>query len=158
MNPRPLLRAALVAVAVVALAAGACRKREQTATQTTPDTSAPATVPTAEPAASVRVTDVQLGSSLAADKKVTAPTDTFSPKDTIFASVATEGSGSTTLRAKWTFQDGQTVKEDSRTISPSGNAQTEFSIQKPDGWPKGNYKVEISADGQPAVAKDFKIQ
>ena len=60
--------------------------------------------------------------------------------------------------AKWTFQDGQTVKEDSRSITPTGPAATEFSIQKPSGWPKGSYKVDITVNGQPFTSKSFRVE
>ena len=77
----------------------------------------------------------------------------------IFASVATNGSApSATVHAKWTFQDGQTVKDDSRAITPSGPAVTEFSIQKPGGWPKGTYKVDVSVDAGPVTTKNFRVE
>ena len=145
------------ALCAIVLVAGACKKREQPATSTAPEPGAPGITYTA-PAAAVRVTEVQVGKSLGPDKKVSAASDTFAPKDTIFASVSTEGSGTATVHAKWTFQDGQVVKEDSRSISPTGPAVTEFSIQKPGGWPKGNYKVEISLDGTPAATKEFRVE
>jgi hypothetical protein len=66
---------------------------------------------------------------------------------------------SATIYAKWTYQDGQTVKTDSRAIAPTGPAVTEFSIQKPEGWPKGGYKVDISVDGQAAASsKSFRVE
>ena len=70
--------------------------------------------------------------SLGPDKTVAAAADTFKPKDTIFAVVSTDGSApSSTIHVKWTYQgkETQTVKEDSRTISPTGPATSEFSIQ-----------------------------
>lgn len=81
-----------------------------------------------------------------------APTTSFSTKDTIFASVVTEGAGAAPaeMGAKWTFQDGQVVNETKRAIAASAVAVTEFSIQKPNGWPPGEYKVEISLDGKPS--------
>jgi hypothetical protein len=148
--------AVLVALALgSALAASSCKKAE-----------APAPVPTAAPVAevptpapAVAIVDVQLGNALGPDKKVQAAADTFKPTDTIFAVVSTEGSAATSVIAvKWTYQDGQTVKEDSRTIAPTGPATTEFSIQKPSGWPRGDYKVEVSVDGKPGPSKSFKVQ
>jgi hypothetical protein len=145
-----------LAVLVLALPLAACKKAETAA----PPAAVEATVPPAAPAApSVRVTDVQLGKSLGPDKKVQSPTETFAPKDTIFAAVITDGSGpAVTIGAKWTFQDGQTVKEDSRSITPNGSAITEFSIQKPGGWPKGSYKVDITVNGQAATSKSFRVE
>src|SRR5688572_33331839 len=71
---------------------------------------------TAEPAderttgQALRVTEVDLGSSVGPDGKINdnATTDEFRPNDTIYASVNTEGSATgATLVARWTYQDGQ---------------------------------------------------
>lgn len=153
-------RAALIA-AVLASAVGltACKKSEAPVPTPTAVAVEPTAAPTAVPAPAVTVTDLSLGNSVGADKKVEMPTDTFSPKDTIFASVSTVGSAaSSVIAVKWTFGDGQTVKEDSKTIAPTGPAVTEFSIQKPKGWPKGNYKVEVTVDGKPGPSKTFTVK
>ncbi len=155
---RNLLRAIPTALCVLAMVSPlACKKREEPAPApvTVEPTAAP--LPTAAPA--VKVTDVSLGKSLGADKKVAAASDMFKPKDTIFAVVQTDGNApSSVINVKWKYQDGQVVKEDSRTIVSSGPATTEFSIQKPSGWPKGDYTVEVVVDTQPAVTKSFKVQ
>jgi hypothetical protein len=110
-------------------------------------------------AAEVKVTEVQLGTAVGVDKRIAQPKTAFSTKDTIFASVATEGTANAAeIAAKWTFQDGQVVNESRRSIAPSGKEVTEFSIQKPDGWPAGSYKVEISLNGKPADSKTFTVQ
>jgi hypothetical protein len=84
--------------------------------------------------------------------------DTFGAKDTIFVTITTSGtSAGATIGVKWSMADGTPVSTDSRSIVPSGTDITEFSIQKPDGWPKGDYKVEITLDGAPAVTKTFKV-
>jgi hypothetical protein len=65
------------------------------------------------------------------------------------------------LAAKRTYtKNGKTVpvKEDTATISATGAAATEFHISKPDGWPAGNYKVEISLNGAAAASKDFSVK
>ncbi|MBC6943569.1 MAG: hypothetical protein DWB45_12725 [Xanthomonadales bacterium] len=102
---------------------------------------------------------VDLGNAVGADQKVTTPATTFATTDTIYAAVATTGSAANAvLNAKWTFGDGQTVNESSQTIAPNGDAVTSFHISKPDGWPKGSYKVEISLDGKVVASKDFTVQ
>jgi hypothetical protein len=123
----------------------------------------PAAPPTPPPAPSMApvpfaVRGVSLGNAIGADKRVTSPTSSFAATDTIYASVATEGAApSVTLTARWTYQDGQLVSETSETIAPSGPAATEFHIAKPDGWPAGSYKVEISANGMPATSQSFTV-
>jgi hypothetical protein len=107
----------------------------------------------------VRVTEVDLGRSLNADKTIGDNTDSFRPADTIYAAVVTEGSSSNaTLKARWTYQDGQLVDESARTIAPAGKVTTEFHISKPDGLPPGKYKVEVSLDGATAGTKDFEVK
>ena len=150
---------ALALFLAAALGPLACKKQEAPAPAPVVEPTAVPVPPT--PAPSVTVTDVSLGKTLGADKKVAAAMDTFKPKDTIFAVVSTDGSAaSSTIHVKWTFQgkETQTVKEDSKTITPTGPATTEFSIQKPSGWPKGDYQVEVTADGGTATTKTFKVQ
>lgn len=107
----------------------------------------------------VRVTDVSLGRAIGGDKAITDGTDKFRPNDTIYASVATDGTASSaTVRAKWTFEDGQTVDESTRTIAPGGRERTEFHIAKPNGWPAGKYKLEVFLNDQSAETKTFEVQ
>ena len=146
---RALHRSRIVLLASLALTAIGCSKKEE-----------PAAVPPppAAPAA-LRVTNVDLGKSLTADKAVANPTDDFMPRDTVFVSVATEGSApSATLVARFTYQDGQLVDEATQTIAPTGMARTEFHVFKPSGWPEGKYKVEITLNGAMAGSKDFEVK
>lgn len=109
-------------------------------------------------AAGVRVTGITLGRSLAADKGIADTTSAFRPSDTIYVSVETDGSSpQAMLQTRWTFQDGQVVKELSETIAPTGKVRTEFHIAKPDGWPAGKYTVAVSLNGAAAGAKDFEV-
>jgi hypothetical protein len=107
----------------------------------------------------LKVTDVSLGKSIGSDKAISERTVSFRPTDTIYASISTEGTAlSGTLRAKWTFEDGQTVDDSSRTLVPTGPERTEFHISKPGGWPAGKYKVEVYLNDQPASAKSFEVK
>ena len=149
---------ALAAAAVVALVA--CGKKEPPPPP--PPAPAPAPMPAPAPApVGVSLSAVTLGKAVGADKKVTAASETFAKGDTIYASVDTTGSGSATLAAKWTYsKDGKTVsvKDDTATITPTVPATSEFHISKPDGWPAGDYQVEISLDGKSVATKAFKVQ
>lgn len=107
----------------------------------------------------VRVTDVALGRAIGSDKTVSEATSTFRPTDTIYVSVRTEGTAaSSTLTARWTFEDGQVVDESSETIAPTGPEVTEFHVSNPDGWPAGGYEVAISLDGQPVETASFTVE
>lgn len=151
----------LIVAMASALALSACGKKEEPApAPAPPPVAAPAPAPVAPPApAPVAVAAVDLGTAVGADQKVTTPSTTFAPTDTIYAAVSTTGSAANAvLNAKWSYQDGQTVNESSQTIAPNGAAVTTFHISKPDGWPAGNYKVEISLDGSPVSTKDFSVK
>lgn len=156
----------MIAVSLAAtLALGACGKKDDATTADTapPAATQPATPPTSPdtmaPAASaISVDSVDLGTAIDANNKVTAAADSFAAKDTIYASVNTTGSGSGTLSAKWTYQDGQTVMETNEPIAPTGPVSTAFHISKPDGFPAGSYKVDITLDGKPVTSKDFTVK
>jgi hypothetical protein len=107
----------------------------------------------------VRVTAVNVGRGLGADKRLSDQTQQFRPTDVIYAVVETQGSGQNAdLQARWTYEDGQLVDEASRSISANGDDVTEFHISKPSGWPKGKYKVEILLNGSSAGSKDFTVK
>jgi hypothetical protein len=130
-----------------------------------PPTPAPTTLfvpPATTQPAVVSVTGVTLGNAIDAEKRVTSAVDTFTPKETIYASVDTIGTGPAKLRALWSFVRGEQVtKVDETTIeiSPTGPATSEFHVSKPSGWPKGDYKVEIFLNDAavPAQTKTFKV-
>src|SRR5262245_52043771 len=120
-----------------------------------PSTAAPAPPP-------VSVAGVTLGSAIGADKRVSAPAESFGAKDTIYASVETAGVGPAKLRALWTFVKGdKTAKVDETVIEfqSSGPAVNEFHVARPSGWPKGDYQVEVFLEdgATPAASKTFKV-
>jgi predicted small lipoprotein YifL len=163
------VHAALAFVAAVSLTLAACGKKEEPPQpQTTPPSVSMPTPPVAEPAAPVAVAPAEvavaaltLGNAVGADAKVSAATETFAPADTIYVSVDTTGAGTAGLAVKWTHhKDGQVavVKEELISISPSGPATTEFHVSKPDGWPAGDYEVEIVLNGKPAGSRKFVVR
>ena len=150
-------------ISVVALAG--CKKEEPPPPAPVVVEPAPVPVPTPPPVVAVAsVAAVDLGNAIGADGKVTpSPTGVFAPKDTITASVTTTTSDlaatvAGTLAAKWSFQDGQVVNEESKSFNFAGPGTTNFSISKPDGWPAGKYKLEVSLDGNVAQTKDFEVK
>lgn len=139
-----------LALSLAAVTLAGCKKEAPT-----PQGETGAAAPTAE----FSVKGVEVGKGIGPDKRISSPTTNFGPRDTIYVSVATEGAApSKTISAKWSFQDGQVVKEATETVSPSGPAATEFHIAKASGWPVGKYKVVISVDGTPAGSKDFEVK
>jgi hypothetical protein len=147
MNPR---KQALLLLALSTAVVPACKKG---------GTESANTAGTSTAAPELKISEVQLGRHLSADKRVADATDKFSPRDTIYAVALTQGSAaSATVTARWTYQDGgQVVKEDSRTIAPNGAEATEFHISKPSGWPKGKYQVTLTMNGS-TESKDFEVK
>ena len=152
-------------IALVAAGLAACGKKEEPPKPA--PTPAPAPAPSSAPApapapAGVTVSSATLGSAVGPDKKVTAAKESFAKNDTIYVAVDTSGSGSSTVKARWTYigKDGKAVpvKEDSQTIQATGPSTTEFHISKPDGWPVGDYQVEVLVDDKPVQTKKFRVQ
>jgi hypothetical protein len=160
--PSALLVALLGTIAIIG-----CKKKEEAApvATTPPPATTPAPAPAPAPAATAMVTSVDLGNAVdASGKKVTTPATTFSPKDTIYASIGTNTSDPAAsvpgkVSVKWTHVDSnQTVNEESRDLNLTGADNTEFHIAKPDGWPKGKYKVEVSLDGNVVQTREFEVK
>ena len=152
-----ILSTLLISAALVLTACG--KKEEPTATPA--PAPAPSTAPTPAPApAGIAVTSVTAGSAIGADKKVTVATERFAPTDTMYVSIDTSGVGTANLAVTWTYRKGDkvaVVKEDNMTINATGPATNEFHVSKPDGWPAGDYEVEVLLDGQPAGSKKLAV-
>ena len=146
-RPTPYRFAVLAALALAVLAG--CQKKKE---EPVPVAETPKVTP-------FRVNSIDLGKRLDADKKVVSPTAIFSPRDTIYVAIASDGSASSvTLRALWMFEDGQKVADDAQQLAPTGPAQTEFHIMKATPWPKGKYTVEVFSDTTSAGKKEFMVQ
>ena len=159
------LHMAVLAAMLGSAALVGCKKKEEPAPPPSAETApAPAPAPAAMPA-TASVNSVDLGNAVGADMRVTAPMSSFSPKDaTIYAAVSTGTSDPAAsvagkLGAKWTHVDSsQVVHEESKDITFAGDGVTDFQINKPDGWPTGKYKVEISLDGAVVQTREFEVK
>ena len=120
----------------------------------------PTTVETTPVNVPFKVSSIDLGKGIGADKKVTDTTTTFGPKDTIYAVVSTDGTTPTAkVKARWTYgAKNKLVSENEVTITPTGPTSTELQISQPKGLPTGPYKVEIFTDGTSAGTKDFEVK
>lgn len=165
MKPRPLSHA-LAGVLFAVVAVSGCKKKDEAAPTVEPTTppaaSTPAPAPTPAPAAVVTVQGVELGNTVGPDLRVAVPMTSFGKTDKIIAAVSTNTSDPVVsvpgkLGARWTFQDGQVVNEETRDVNFNGAGVTDFEISKPDGWPAGAYKVEISLDGQVVQTREFTV-
>ena len=151
------MKLALAIVSALALTLNACGKKDEPPKPKSSDSSM--TLPA--PAAGVTVTSITLGNGIGPQKQVVSASNSFARNDTIYASVDTAGSGSSTLQAKWTYRaNGQdvAVRDDTQAINPTGPATSEFHVSKPDGWPAGDYKVEISSSGNAPATRTFTVK
>jgi len=159
---RNSLHTAIAVALIGTLALAGCKKTDETAA-IPPPAAEPAPTPApmpAEPApapaaTATSVTMVDLGNAIGADNRVTAPSTTFAKGDTIHASVASDGAAGN-LTAKWTFGD-QVVDTQDKAVA-AGPQVTEFSVSKPDGWPLGKYKLEVSSNGTVVQTREFEVK
>ncbi len=126
-----------------------------------PPAPTPVQAPAPEVKAPIAFKAVVLGNKIDEAKKVAAPLASFGPKDTIYAVVETDGSGEAAITAKWTFHKGEKIgkiEEVTQKIKGDGPAYNEFHISKPDGWPVGDYKVEILFNNTPVSTQSFTVK
>jgi len=117
----------------------------------------PSTLPPAA-SATPMVGMITLGSAVGADKRVSAPKETFGVRDTIYASVETDGTGmAQKLKAVWTM-GAETVKTDSLMLDLNGPTVSEFHISRPRAWPAGTYRLTVTLNDGAAQTKDFTVR
>jgi hypothetical protein len=106
-----------------------------------------------------QINDVKLSDN-GDDKKLTGlMTDQFKSTDGVFMSIRTQGTAAKyTLSSKWLTPTGETLTEYSQTLNSAGVNDTIFSLSKPDGWAKGQYKVELSINGKLLKTVPFTVR
>ena len=105
----------------------------------------------------VRVTNIQLGRSLNADDTVAGHTTVFATNDTIYLSIATDGTAGGTLRVRWMYGD-RVVGEPEKKIAYRGEGATEFHLQNAGGFPPGEYSAEVFLNGASAGKRTFRVE
>jgi hypothetical protein len=98
----------------------------------------------------------QLGRAINPDGTVSASTTSFAPGDTVYVSVHTAGAGSGTIRVKWTL-GARVLGEPEKQVKYTDAAATEFHLQSADGFPVGDYNVEIFFNGQSVANRPFHV-
>lgn len=154
--------ARLVTAGALALLAWACLAHGtaqtgqlQRSTQVIPREPAPAL-------GEVVVTDLQLGAHVSSDNRIPVPKTMFRPVDTIYASVSTLVAGGDpvdgSLGVHWTYGPArQSVWDEAVELRFTGAGATAFQISKPDGWPAGQYQVEVFLNGKPVRTARFEV-
>lgn len=160
----PIRQRGLLILAVSALALAACGKHKAPAQSPAPPAkpaAAATQAPPAAPAPMISVMSVQVGNAVDDKGMVTSSGLTFAPKDTIYAVVSTNspGQANATINAKWTYGDDHSlVNSSDQKVSSNGMATTTFHISKPDGFPAGNYTLQVSVDGKVQSTTNFEVK
>jgi hypothetical protein len=150
---------ALPSALLLAAALLACGKKNDTAiTDTTSLGTTTATV--AMDTTPVRVSDIQVGKAVGADKKISNQTTDFGVRDTVYVSVITDGAAKdAALSAGLTFNGKAAGSPIVSTISPvGGSTATEFHFTKKTAWPKGKYTVIVLLNGASGGSKEIEIK
>lgn len=162
---RTRIHQALLIAAIGSIAIVGCKKKEEAAPAPAPTIAEPAPAPAPAPAATASVASVDLGNAVGPDMKLTAMGTTFKPKDTITVSIGTNTSEPAAtvagkVGAKWSYLDSTpaaVVADETKDLNLTGTGSTNFQIAKPDGFPPGKYKVEVSLDGTVVQTKEFEV-
>jgi len=152
---RPVVLTLAAALGGVLLLAGCNRDAPTTAPPPAPTAPEPPPAPT--PPAPATVTSVELGNAVDDQNRVSTPASEFATTDTIYASVGTEGESAAKLAARWTFGEGQLVRNTEADVA-AGPQVIAFDIHHPEGWPVGTYKLEVSLDGTVVETREFSVK
>ncbi|MDQ6885669.1 MAG: hypothetical protein M3068_00105 [Gemmatimonadota bacterium] len=142
---------------ILAVGTVACGKKDSSANGDIAANPAPAPAP----AKAITVSTIDIGRHIGSDKHISHATDSFGVRDTIYASIITDGSAdSAKIQARFTFDNGnKVVKDTTLVIRPTGGTTaTEFHIAKATPWPKGGYRLEVFLNGTSAGSKNFSVK
>lgn len=105
-----------------------------------------------------RVSMSMIGKRLGAGNRVMEPTFQFAPQDTVYLSVATEGSvGTNRVTAAWRSQGGEIVQQTSEPVQDT-DGSVAFSLAQPKGLKPGTYKVVVFLGDDSVDAKVFAVK
>lgn len=152
---RPVVLTLAAALGGVLMLAGC--NRDATNTVPPPAPTAPEPPPAPTPPAPATVTSVELGNAVDDQNRVSTPASAFATTDTIYASVGTDGESAAKLAARWTFGEGQLVRNSEADVA-AGPQVIAFDIHHPEGWPVGTYKLEVSLDGTVVETREFSVR
>ena len=146
-------------LAVVAALSGACGGSEEScyaeADKAATDSTAMASATTS---AQRRVSNVMIGRRVGPTGRITDPTFQFTPQDTVYVSVATEGTGGpATLSAAWRSQNGEILQRTSVPAPPAGE-NTAFHLSPSTPLKPGTFKVILFLGDDSVDTKVFAVR
>ena len=109
------------------------------------------------PTEPLNVVGVQTGKSLNTDHSVGRHATSFRPQDTMYVSVLSNGRGAGTITVKWALA-GIPVHEVTKKVSYNDQAATDFRFQAADGFPVGDYTIDVLIDGELFETRRVKVE
>ena len=109
------------------------------------------------PTEPLNIVGVQTGKSLNSDNSVGRHAISFRPDDTMYVSVLTTGRGAGTIQVKWALR-GYELHQVTKKVSYNGQAATDFRFAAADGFPVGDYTVEVIVDGKSFETRRIKVE
>ncbi|HMG71646.1 MAG TPA: hypothetical protein VK544_11070 [Gemmatimonadaceae bacterium] len=110
----------------------------------------------------IRVSDIQLGKAVGADRRITEPTTTFGIRDTIHVSVITEGAAKNAAIDVQLFysrpREGGNPVSVQTIRSFTGTSATDVQLSQARPWSPGPFKVEVSLNGASAGTREFEVK
>lgn len=103
------------------------------------------------------ISNVMIGKRIGSGNRMTDPSIQFAPQDTVYLSVATEGSsGPDKVTTAWRSQTGEVLQQPTEAIKPEEN--TAFQLSQPKGLKPGTYKVIVFLGGDSVDTKVFVVK
>lgn len=107
--------------------------------------------------AHLRISDLRVGTALAADGTVAENANLLHAGEVIHASIAVGDVGAdSAVKAVWLGPDGQRIRDEVRRVE-DGAATLVFRAPDTSGWAIGEYKVEIYLGDELAASDSFDI-
>jgi len=144
----------LALLTVLAAACGGSGESRQVGAETAAADSAAAASRSTE----TRVSNVMIGSQMGADGRISLPSFEFTPKDTVYVSVTTEGPlEGARLTAAWRSQSGEILQQSAESVRPRGE-NTVFHLSEGKGLKPGTYKVVVFLADDSVDTKVFVVK
>lgn len=88
------------------------------------------------------------------------PTTAFKSSDRINAVVKTANAvpGNRVAATWWYVPTNQVVKSDTIALQQAGANNTQFFIERQKGFPKGQYRLDVTLNGGPVSASTFTVE
>ena len=91
------------------------------------------------------------------DRTVGGFTTTFAPDDSVYLSVLTGAAGSATIQVRWKYGD-RVIDAPKKQVSYNDAAATDFRLQSPGGFPRGDYTAEVFVNDQLVGTRAFRVE